>query len=201
MRLERIVFVIRWVYPHGLAREQAEIIINVDIARWFRDCFVLRRLREDTPPGKMTCHRPFDVNVVVQRRRRQRTNFPPSRSRRRKRNDRGAKSVDCVCHSFAVKWCRVCMNKCAFFFITSQHGEKSPLLLLKICPFLLHFLSVRRRRKRKRKNQTNPDELLGVVLLRPKIIENNDKKRLEPRSGKSGSVTVRFDSPLFFLSL
>ena len=145
----------------------------------------------------MTCHRPFDVNVVVQRRRRQRTNFPPSRSRRRKSNDRSAKSVDCG-HSFAVKWCRVCMNKCAFFFITSQHGEKSPLLLLKICPFLLHFLSVRRRRKRKRKNQTNPDELLGVVLLRPKIIENNDKKRLEPRSGKSGSVTVRFVLRSFF---
>jgi hypothetical protein len=76
-------------------------------------------------------------------------------------------------------------------------------VLVKICPFLLHFLSVRRRRKRKRKNQTNPDELLGVrQVLRPKIIEeNNDKKRLEPRSGKSGSVTVRFDSPLFFLSL
>ena len=71
-------------------------------------------------------------------------------------------------------------------------------VLLKICPFLLHFLSVRRRRKRKRKNQTNPDELLGVLLLRPKIIENNDKKRLEPRSGKSGSVTVRFVLRSFF---
>ena len=71
-------------------------------------------------------------------------------------------------------------------------------VLVKICPFLLHFLSVRRRRKRKRKNQTNPDELLGVLLLRPKIIENNDKKRLEPRSGKSGSVTVRFVLRSFF---
>ena len=75
-------------------------------------------------------------------------------------------------------------------------------VLVKICPFLLPFLSVALiRRIPKTKNQTNPDELLGVLLLRPKIIENNDKKRLEPRSGKSGSVTVRFDSPLFFLSL
>ena len=75
-------------------------------------------------------------------------------------------------------------------FITSHRGEKSPLFLrvkIHTCPFLLHFLSVR---KRKTKNQTN-DELLGIRVLRPKI-ENNNKKRLEPRSGKSGSVTVRF---------
>ena len=93
------------------------------------------------------------------------------------------------------------VNKCAFFFITSHRGEKSPLLLVKICPFLLPFLSVAlRRRIAKTKNQTNPDELLGVRrVLRPKIIEeNNNKKRLDARSGKSGSVTVRFVLRSFF---
>ena len=70
-------------------------------------------------------------------------------------------------------------------------------VLLKICPFLLPFLSVALiRRIPKTKNQTNPDELLGVRRVRPKIIEN--KKRLEPRSGKSGSVTVRFVLRSFF---
>ncbi len=74
-------------------------------------------------------------------------------------------------------------------------------VLLKICPFLLPFLSVALiRRIPKTKNQTNPDELLGVRrVLRPKIIEeNNNKKRLDSRFGKSGSVTVRFVLRSFF---
>ena len=147
----------------------------------------------------MTCHRPrFDVDVVVQRR----TNFPPSRTRRRNtrrtRNNRSAKSVLRGHSSFAKVWCCVWIITARSFYNVTSRG-KITSVLVKIhsykCP-LLHFLSVHRRRKRKRKNQTN-DELLGIRLLRPKIIENNSK-RLEPRSGKSGSVTVRFVLRSFF---